>query len=281
MTKEKNQAELEIEALADVFNIATEGFEEFLKKAEKSDKGDSSTAASSGDSSTAASSGDSSTAASSGDYSKAASSGNSSTAASSGSNSACAAVGYRAAVQGDMGNLLMASEYIQKDGKIIPIGGKADIVDGKKLKPQRWYIVENAEWVEVDFSDGIFSRVISTRGNVKKVKTDSDEVLYVASDDKGNHAHAPTMREALQELAFKTDERDIEQYRNMPLDTKKTPTEWGIAYRMVTGACQSGTKMFMQSKGKLKKHYTLAEILEQTRGAFGHDVFSKVTRGEE
>ena len=50
MSKEKSQAELEIEALADVFNIATTGFKEFQKAAkENSASGNSSKAASSGD----------------------------------------------------------------------------------------------------------------------------------------------------------------------------------------------------------------------------------------
>ena len=102
MSKEKSQAEIEIEALADVFNIATTGFDEFYKAAKEKDKGNYSTAASSGNSSTAASSGyyskaassgDSSTAASSGDYSTAASSGNSSKAASSGDYSKAASSG--------------------------------------------------------------------------------------------------------------------------------------------------------------------------------------------
>ena len=56
----KPQAELEIEALADVFGIATTGFENFYKEAKEKDKGNSSKAASSGDYSTAASSGNSS-----------------------------------------------------------------------------------------------------------------------------------------------------------------------------------------------------------------------------
>ena len=112
-SKEKSQAELEIEELADVFRIATTGFEEFAKKAKK---------VASGNSSTAASSGYSSKAASLGDY------------------SACTALGYRAAVKGDKGNLIMASEYVKKDEKFIPVGGKADLIDGKKLKANCWYI---------------------------------------------------------------------------------------------------------------------------------------------
>ena len=144
--------------------------------------GYSSTAASSGDSSTAASSGDYSKAASSGDSSKAASSGDSSKAAASGDYSACSALGYRSAVKGDMGNLIMTSEYVRKDGKLIPIGGKADIVDGKKLKPNQWYIVENAEWVAADYTDGVFSYLISSKGSVKKVKTESGDILFVVTD---------------------------------------------------------------------------------------------------
>ena len=148
MTKkqQKSQAELEIGALADVFSIATTGFKEYYKKTKDAAKGNYSTAASSGNSSAAASSGDGS---------KAASSGDGSTAASSGDYSACAAIGYRAAVKGDKGNLLMASEYTKKNGEYVPIGGKADIVDGKKLKADCWYIVEGGEWVEVDFTDEI------------------------------------------------------------------------------------------------------------------------------
>ena len=33
----------------------------------------------------------------------------------------------------------------------------------------------------------------------------------------------------------------------------------------------------MGEKGKLKKSYTLAEILEQTEGTYGHEAFRRVT----
>jgi hypothetical protein len=84
------------------------------------------------------------------------------------------------------------------------------------------------------------------------------------------------MREALEELSFKGGSRDVEQYRNMPLDTLKTPSEWSFVYRMVTGACQLGTREFLKSKGALKDAYSLLEIIEQTRGAYGSDAFRSV-----
>ena len=39
--KEKNQAELVIESLAEVFNMAGSGFDEFFKSAEEKQKGNS------------------------------------------------------------------------------------------------------------------------------------------------------------------------------------------------------------------------------------------------
>ena len=135
--------------------------------------GDYSTSASSGNHSKSASSGYSSQSASSGDYSTSASSGYCSKSASSGDYAACSALGYRAAVRGDLGNLLMCSEYV--DNK--PVGGLAALVDGTTLKPQCWYIVEGGAWVEVDFTDGVFSYVLKTTKGVKKVRTENREVL--------------------------------------------------------------------------------------------------------
>jgi hypothetical protein len=244
MTKEKSQAELQIEALADVFNIAGEGFEEFYKVTKEKASGDSS---------------------------KAASSGYSSTAASSGEHSACSALGYRAAVKGDKGNLIMASEYIKKDGKIIPVGGKADLVDGKKIKAWCWYIVEDAKWVEVDFTDGIFSRVISTRQGVKKVKTDEGKTLFIVSDENGNSAHGETIADARESLIYK----NVAKFEGK-LPKSATGKEWIGLYRAVTGACAAGVKMFVDESGKsLDDTYTSAQILKLVKGRFGAEKFAE------
>jgi hypothetical protein len=58
-----------------------------------------------------------------------------------------------------------------------------------------------------------------------------------------------------------------------PKDTVKTPDEWGVVYRAITGACSSGVETFIKCKGKLKNKYTLLEILEETKGAYGHEQF--------
>ena len=233
--------------------------------------GDYSTAASSGDYSTAASSGDSSTAASSGNSSTAASSGNCSKAASSGNSSACTALGYRAAVKGDIGNLIMASEYIKKDNKHIPIGGKADIVDGKKIKPNCWYIVESGKWIEVDFTDGIFSRVISNKKGVKKVKTDNGDILFVVSDDKGNSAHGETIEKAREDLIYKV----VAKFEG-EIPHSATGKEWVGIYRGLTGACAVGVKMFVERTGKnIDDIHTAKEIAELVKGQYGAEKFAE------
>jgi hypothetical protein len=237
--------------------------------------GNSSTAASSGDSSKAASSGYSSKAASSGDSSTAASSGNYSKAASSGEHSACSALGYRAAVKGDMGNLLMASEYAKKDGKLVPVGGKADLVDGKKLKADRWYIVEDGKWVEVDFSDGIFSRVLPNKSGVKKVKTEDGKVLFVVSDDNGNSAHGQTIKEAREDLVYKA----VAKFDGA-IPKSATGKEWVGIYRAVTGACGAGVKMFVENTGRsLDDTYTAKEISKLVSGQYGADKFAEKAKG--
>ena len=307
MTTEKSQADLEIEALADVFGIATTGFEEYCKTCKEkatgasskaassgnyskaassgynskaassgynskaASSGENSTAASSGENSTAASSGYKSKAASSGYNSKAASSGNYSKAASSGENSGTTAVGYRAAVKGDLGNLLMTSEYVIKDNKYIPVGGKADLVDGKKIKADSWYIVNNGEWVEVDFTDDVFSYVISNKSGVKKVKTENGNILFVVSDDKGNSAHGKTIKQAREDLVYKA----VAKFDGK-LPKKATGTEWVGIYRAVTGACGAGVKNFVENTGKsLENTYTAEEIATLIKGQYGAEKFSE------
>ncbi len=233
-----------------------------------------STAASSGISSKAASSGACSKAASSGAYSTAASSGAYSTAASSGDHSACVAVGLHAAVKGDIGNLLMASEYKKKGHKYIPIGGKADIVDGKILKPDCWYVVKNGKWVEADYTDGIFSYVISTHGSFKKLKNENGDIFYLVNDGKKS-AHGKTIKEAYENLIYKISDRDKSFYKGLTLKSKHTVPELVEMYRVITGACEYGVKNFIKNQKNLKEKYTIEEVIELTANNYGNELFKK------
>ncbi len=237
--------------------------------------GDSSQSAANGDSSQSAANGYSSQSAANGYSSQSAANGDYSKSECSGESSACSALGYRAAVKGDNGSLIMASEFIVNDGKKILVGGKADIVDGKKIKANRWYIVEGGEWVEVDFTDNVFSYVISNKSGVKKVKTDNGKILFVVSDDKGNSAHGNTIKEAREDLVYKA----IAKFDG-ELPKKATGVEWVGIYRALTGACAAGVKNFVESTGKsLDDTYTAVQIAKLIHGQYGADKFAEKLKG--
>ena len=165
----------------------------------------------------------------------------------------------------------MASEYVKKEDKLISVGGKADIVDGKILKQDCWYIVQKGKWVEVDFTDEIFSYVLSNKRGIKKVKTENDKILFVVSDDKGNSAHGETIKKAREDLIYKV----VAKFDGK-LPNKATGKEWVGIYRAVTGACAAGCKNFVDKTGKsLDDLYTAKEIARLVQGQFGAETFAK------
>ena len=98
--------------------------------------------------------------------------------------------------------------------------------------------------------------------------------FYVVSKD-GHRSYGDTIKEALADLTCKMAYRDVSQYKNMPMDTVKTPDEWAIIYRIVNGEGRYVTWQFMRNK-KLKSQYTLSEIIDETKGACGHETFINV-----
>jgi hypothetical protein len=232
--------------------------------------GDNSAASAAGKFSKAASAGERSEAVSDGERSKAASNGDYSKAASAGENSGAIAIGFRAAAKGDLGNLLMVSEYTLSG---VPIGGKADLVDGKTLKPGCWYIVEDGQWTEVDFTDGISAYVLATYKNYKKVKTfDGSKTLYIAYGDDDLAAHGDTLGEAKEALVYKA----CATYEGV-LPDKATIKEWIPIYRGITGACPAGVRLFIQGLGKeLLDEITLQDVVKLTAGQYGHEKFKDI-----
>jgi len=108
--------------------------------------GDYSKLASSGNYSQLASSGDYSRLASSGDGSQLASSGDYSQLAMKGSDSVGANIGVGGTIKAKKGNWITLAEY-DDDGK--PVCVKSAQVDGKKIKADTWYKLENRKFVEV------------------------------------------------------------------------------------------------------------------------------------
>jgi len=100
------------------------------------------------DSSKLASSGDYSKLASSGYYSKLASSGYYSQLELNGQDSVGANIGINGSVKGKKGNWITLAEWIHKDNKWKPINVRSIKIDGKKIKEDVWYKLEDGEFKE-------------------------------------------------------------------------------------------------------------------------------------
>lgn len=47
------------------------------------------------------------------------------------------------------------------------------------------------------------------------------------------------------------------------------------AYRDITGACATGTRMFLEGLSKIKRRYAIGEIIELTKGEYGNRTFAQ------
>jgi hypothetical protein len=117
--------------------------------------------------------------------------------------------------------------------------------------------------------DGIFCEILSEKKNVIKVKT-GNEIVYIINVD-GVYSHGKTIKEARESLIYKISNRDTSPYDNMTVDTILTVAESIKMYRVITGACEFGTKHFVKMTDIKKKKYTIKEIMEITSGQYGYD----------
>ena len=123
--------------------------------------------------------------------------------------------------------------------------------------------------------DGILSEVIHRKGNVIKALTlGSNKESYIVSDENGNYAHGETLKDAYNDLRFKTANRSKDDYKELTVDSELSLTDAVICYRVITGACRFGVKEFCKAHNLIEKPYTISEIIELTRGSYGGDTFN-------
>ena len=126
--------------------------------------------------------------------------------------------------------------------------------------------------------DGIFCEVLRKFKNAYKVKIRLT-TKYVVTDGV-NYAHGDTIKAAREDLMYKISDRDTSQYKNLTLDSVVSREEAIKMYRVITGACEAGTKHFVSGLKKLKPNYAIAEIIELTEGQFGATDFKNFFKGE-
>ena len=119
------------------------------------------------------------------------------------------------------------------------------------------------------FFDGVQKEVATIRKSGSLTVYKMKDGTYAVHDGEA-YAHGETLKEAKADLIFKRTSKDLSEYKELTLDSKLTLDECIKMYRSITGACSLGTKEFC-SKRKLKKAYTVREVIEITDGAYGND----------
>ncbi|MEG6506716.1 hypothetical protein, partial [Nitratidesulfovibrio sp. 1201_IL3209] len=124
--------------------------------------------------------------------------------------------------------------------------------------------------------DGIFSEVLSRKGNVWKARGIGEKkITYIVTDGHGKWSHGDTLKAAKDDLLYKIGSRDKSLYAEHTMDST-LPLEQAIeAYRVITGACAAGTRGFVESLSVVKAQYTIREICELTKGRYGHNEFTQ------
>lgn len=116
--------------------------------------------------------------------------------------------------------------------------------------------------------DGMFCEVLSKKRNIFKVKV-GENIQYVVQHNNC-FSHGDTIKQASESLLYKISDRDTSQYSGLTFESTITKEEAIKLYRAVTGACESGTRMFVESLTTTKKKCTVNELINLTKGQYGN-----------
>ena len=131
---------------------------------------------------------------------------------------------------------------------------------------------QNGKYIKVD---GVFSELVSHKGNIYRTRQIGKEcVEYLVTDNKGKWAHGSTLKEARADLVYKIGNRDTSEYKALTIDSILSFEKAVEVYRVITGACATGTRGFVESLSKVNRQYTVREIIEITKGRYGHNDFA-------
>ena len=126
--------------------------------------------------------------------------------------------------------------------------------------------------------DGIFSQLISQRGNVSVIRQiGKDRKEYLVTDGLGRWTHGDTIADARKDLIYKISNRDKSVYENLTLDSELTFEECIECYRVITGACAAGTRDYVENRlpKPHKEKYTIREIIDITNGEYGSNALKE------
>ena len=169
------------------------------------------------------------------------------------------------------GSLNLEGTHINKD----ELGKIKKLSEDFYFKYQK-YIDTKLIWKNGKYRkiDNIFCEVIRQNKNILTVKIANKKAYIFVKNDI--YAHGNTIKQAYYDWLFKTSDRDIEKYRDLKPDDKKSLEFWVIAYRTITGACSFGTNHYLENnKDKYKQEMKLKEVFKATENQYGANTFKE------
>ena len=139
-----------------------------------------------------------------------------------------------------------------------------------------------------DYKAGRYLYADNILTHIKRVKKMGKYYYYIGKIrgknvifDGKHYAHCKSFSDGVKDIEFKNaKERGAKQYRQLKLSDTVTKDDAITMYRIITGACRAGTDGFVDSLGKTKDKYTIAEIIEITKGQYGAAVFENFFKEE-
>ncbi len=76
-------------------------------------------------------------------------------------------------------------------------------------------------------------------------------------------------------MLFKLSERNVDDYKNLTLDSVLKHDEAVTCYRVITGACSFETNDFLKNVlgDNSKESYNISEIIQLTKNKYGNNTF--------
>ena len=183
--------------------------------------------------------------------------------------------------QNKNGNLYLSGTEITALPDNLTVGGGLDL-SGTKITNPTVKRLRHGEYVpgKYLYADGILT-------HVKKKKKAGAYTVFVGKIpghnvvfDGKHYAHCRTLREGIADLLFKSAaDRGADQYKGISLDDSFTVEELKTMYRIITGACQQGTKEFVDGLKDRKERYTIREAIKLTDGQYNAEKFKEFFEG--
>lgn len=122
-------------------------------------------------------------------------------------------------------------------------------------------------------ADGLVIQFISKKekGNILIYTTPFVSPKYVIK--KGEYwSHCDNIKQGILDIKIKEVGQDTSYFDNLTLNSVLTHEDAIVMYRVVTNACEKGTELFINNnQDKVKKEYTVKEIIKLTSGAYYSD----------